>query len=76
MTEILSKELIERNRTFFFRFFLSLLVFELRGVVFLTPPPPPWRRWLRPPPGRGLIRLLGVSKLGVLALHSKTISKI
>ena len=39
----------------FSRTFLSLLVFELGGAVILTPPPPPGRRWLRPPPGRGLI---------------------
>ena len=26
--------------------------FRVRGGVIL--PPPPWRRWLRPPPGRGL----------------------
>ena len=39
----------------FFRAFLSLLVFELEGVVILTyPPPPPGRRWLRAPPGREL----------------------
>ena len=37
----------------FYRGFVSLLVFELGGVVIL-PPPPTWRRWLRPPPGRGL----------------------
>ena len=30
---------------------LAFLVFELKGII-LTPPP--WRRWLRPPPGRGL----------------------
>ena len=27
--------------------------FRVRGGVILAPPPP-WRRWLRPPPGRGL----------------------
>ena len=27
--------------------------FRVRGGSF-WPPPPPWRRWLRPPPGRGL----------------------
>ena len=39
MTEIISKVLIESNRTLFSRAFLSLLVFELGGVVILTPPP-------------------------------------
>ena len=28
--------------------------FRVRGGVILAPPP--WRRWLRPPPGRGLKR--------------------
>ena len=37
----------------FFRVFLALLVFELVGGHF-DPPPPPGRRWLRGPPGRGL----------------------
>ena len=43
-----------------FRAFMSLLVFEISRVAILTPPPhthTPGRRWLRPPPGRGLMLL-------------------
>ena len=42
---------------------LAFLVFELDGGHF-APPPPPWRRWLRPPPGSGLkMHLLSFEEL-------------
>ena len=59
MTEILSNVGNHwAHSNTFSRAFLSLLVFELGGVVILhPPPPPPGRRWLRPPPGRGLTKI-------------------
>ena len=76
MTEMLSKELIKINRTFF-RFFLSLLVFELRGVVFLTPPPPPTMAKVAETSTRARVNTTPWRfETSVLALHSKIISKI
>ena len=36
--------------------------FRVRGGGVILAPPPPWRRWLRPPPGRGLKHSFLVSK--------------